>query len=127
MKIEKEDIPKLDLILKQIEDDGESNSTKMAEFDSHQDLKDQEKMQRYKYLFDIVALYCGGEVFFSKDSSGMIRTAHNLNGVYRLRKTGGFKTIYLYQQRKKAWLLTLKILGVIGALSAITTIVTLFL
>lgn len=82
-----------DVILQQLEEDRESNTDKLAEYEHLADLDFAEKKERYWHLFRLISRQLNCAYIHNKNSIGIKLNPSITEPVRELRNTGGLRTI----------------------------------
>ena len=82
-----------DVILQQLVEDKESNTSKLAAFEHMEDLKDSEKKERYWHLFRLISRYLNSGYIHDKRNISIKMNPSIAAAVKELQKTGGLRKI----------------------------------
>jgi len=99
-----------DLILQQLVEEKESNTSKLAAFEHLEDLRDSEKKQRYWHLFRLISRYIDSGYIHDKRNISIKMNPSISEAVKELRKTGGLRKIQK-AERSRIWKLRAYLFG----------------
>lgn len=89
-----------DLILQQLEEEKESNTSKLAEFENLGHLNDAEKKERYWHLFRIISRHLNSAYIHDKNNISIKLDPSNVEMVKEIRRTGGMRTVQKAEQSR---------------------------
>jgi len=91
-----------DLILQQLEEENEANTSKLAEFEHLENLTDAEKKERYWHLFRIISRQLDSDYIHSKKDIRINSSPSITEKVKELRNSGGMRALQKAEQSRLA-------------------------